>query len=200
MRRLTILLIAIILILGFCIGAALFLPTLQPQPKPPVNVTPKSLGITEIHQSALIQPIDMQFAKNEVNTYQPYPAVNRTNQTLHYIRATNLNGAGDATSWVFGIHENNMTTLYTYDRNGVARIPWDAGLPDQQINLSTVLTPGELITLARIQMPVTDSSQAQTGVILELMDGDYTITYPPGNLPQTITFNATTGALISVHD
>ena len=108
MGRLTILLIAIILILGFCIGAALFLPTLQPQPKPPVNVTPKSLGISEIHQSALIQPIDMQLAENEVKTYQPYPSVNRTNQTLHYIRATNINGAGDATSWVFGIHENEV--------------------------------------------------------------------------------------------
>jgi hypothetical protein len=142
----------------------------------------------------------MQFAENEVNTYQPYPSVNRTNQTLHYIRATNLNGAGDATSWVFGIREDNMTTIYTYDRNGVVRIPWDAGLPAQEINLSTVLSPSELIASARIQIPVINSSQVQTGVILELMDGDYAITYPLGNSPQTITFNATTGALISVYD
>jgi hypothetical protein len=200
MRRLTILFLAVVLILVFCFGAALVLPTLQPKPAVPANITPKSIGITEIHESALIRPIDMQYAITEIEKYQMDLAVNRTNTTIRYIGAKNLDAAGEATSWIFGVGKDNMTTIYTYDRNGVAEIPWDAGLPEQEIDLSTVLTPRELITSNHIRVPVTNASQEQSGVMLEMMDGSYIVTYPPGSSPHTLTFNATTGALISSYD
>ncbi|MFA5221429.1 MAG: hypothetical protein WC391_03985 [Methanoregula sp.] len=200
MRRISILFLAIILVCAFCIGAAFVLPALQPKSSAPAHITPGNVGITAIQPLALIQPIEMQFALNEIKRYQPDPAMNRMNETIHYIGAKNLNDAGAATSWIFGVRNNNVTTIYIYDRNGVAIIPWDAGLPLQDIDFSTVLTPGELITSDRLQIPSINSSLVQTGVVLELMDGNYIITRPQGSSPQILTFNATTGALVSVYD
>lgn len=200
MHRLTILFLAIILVCAFCIGAAFVLPALQPKSSGPTHITPGNVGITAIQALALIQPIDMQFALNEIKGYQPDPAVNRMNETIHYVGAKNLNDAGAATSWIFGVRNNNVTTIYTYDRNGVAIIPWDAGLPPQDIDFSTVLTPDELIASDRLQRPSINSSLVQTGVGFELIDGNYIITRPQGSSPQRLTFNATTGALISVYD
>ena len=199
MRRITVLALAIGLIAIFCLGAAIVLTTIFAPVPEPVNESVNA-GITAV-ESELLYPAGMADAVNRVMDMQPGSGGNTTGPwTIHYIQGKNLDAQGQATSWLFGIRSENTTTIILYDLAGLRIIPMAGALPTDAIDFNRTLSPAELINQTSLAMPKGDIAQTRSGIVIELVAGTYTITWPAGYSPQAISFNATTGALIRSYD
>jgi len=115
--------------------------------------------------------------------------------SFYYIQGANVDASGKAERWIFGTREGNYTTMLIYDHMGVARVTWQGGLPEQEIDTAGILSPADII---RIAYP---GNQNITGNLeMEIENGEYTLTAPSGSLPREYIINATTGVLIATHD
>jgi RNase P/RNase MRP subunit POP5 len=117
-------------------------------------------------------------------------------KTVYYIHGTNVDGSGNATSWIFGVRHSGGTGLLAYDRSGWKQIPWNASLLSEEIDVDRIVSPGSLFSQNNAVILSNSSPTNPERRDLDLIRGIYTLTITSGSKDRIITFNATTGVLI----
>jgi hypothetical protein len=115
--------------------------------------------------------------------------------TVNYMRARDLDLSGDATGWIFGVYTGNKAEFLVYDRTGWTTIA-NATLPSEAIVLDTIVSPDFLFEKNKEMISGNSSPAIPERRDIELQRGIYTLTITSGSTSRTLTFNATTGALI----
>ena len=115
--------------------------------------------------------------------------------TVNYMRSRDLDLSGNATGWIFGIYTGNKAEFLVYDRTGWTTIA-NATLPSEAIVLDTIVSPDFLFEKNKEMISGNSSPAIPERRDIELQRGIYTLTITSGSTSRTLTFNATTGALI----
>ena len=115
--------------------------------------------------------------------------------TVNYMRSRDLDESGDAIGWIFGVYNGDKAEFLTYDRTGWTVIA-NATIPSEAIALDTIVSPGFLFKMNKEMISGNSSPTIPERRDIELQRGIYTLTITSGSTTRTLTFNATTGALI----
>ena len=116
---------------------------------------------------------------------------------VYYILSRDVDGSGNATSWIFGVSRGSGTEFLVYEKTGWAAIPWNTTPPSEVIDMDTIVSPGSLFSQNRVVIPGNPSLGIPEKWDLELQRGIYTLTITSGSSSRSLIFNATTGALIA---
>jgi hypothetical protein len=156
----------------------------------------KEGGLTQVTIPEEFSRISFGEAQHKLEGYT-MDSVNGTadGKTIYSLIAKDVDESGNATSWVFGINQGVGAKLLVYDRTGWTVFPWNTVITEK-IAIDQIVTPGSLF--ANNKATITGSSQKVTERMdLELQQGIYTLTIYSGSVNRVLTFNATTGALIT---
>jgi hypothetical protein len=141
--------------------------------------------------------ISFDVAQQNLQEYQPDPTNESTAiKTIYTIYGMNIDGSGNATSWIFGVRHSGGTELLAYDRGGWIKIPWNAPPLSQEIDVDRIVSPGSLFSQNNAVILSNPSPTSPERRDLELIRGIYTLTITSGSNYRILTFNATTGELI----
>ena len=154
----------------------------------------KEGGLTQVTIPVEISRISFEEAKQKLEEYRIHETANE--KTVYYIIAKDVDESGNATSWVFGINQGAEARLLVYDRTGWTVFPWSTRVPEE-IALDHVISPNTLFKQNNAVIITIPSPAGSDRRDLELKEGAYTLTIYSGNTNRILTFNATTGALIS---
>jgi hypothetical protein len=141
--------------------------------------------------------ISFDVAHQNLRDYRPDP----TNEsipikTVYTIYGMNIDGSGNATSWIFGVRHSGGTELLAYDRSGWVKIPWNAPLLSEEIDMDRIVSPNSLFSQNNAIILSNPSPTSPERRDLELSRGIYTLTITSGSKERILAFNATTGVLI----
>jgi hypothetical protein len=116
---------------------------------------------------------------------------------IYTIYGMNIDGSGNATSWIFGVSHSGGTEMLAYDRSGWVTIPWNAPLHSEEIDIDRIITPNSLFRENNAVILSNPSPTNPERRDLDLTRGIYTLTITSGSKERILMFNATTGKLIS---
>jgi len=161
----------------------------------PQQNTQQNVGLVQISE---ISPyISFEVARQKLLEYGSDPSNESTGiKTVYYIHGTNVDGSGNATSWLFGVRHSGGTELLAYDQNGWKQIPWDASLLSEEIDVDRIVSPGSLFSQNNAIILSNSAPANPERRDLDLIRGIYTLTITSGSKDRILTFNATTGKLI----
>jgi hypothetical protein len=161
----------------------------------PQQNTQQNVGLVQISE---ISPyISFEVARQKLLEYGSDPSNESTGiKTVYYIHGTNVDGSGNATSWLFGVRHPGGTELLAYDQNGWKQIPWDASLLSEEIDVDSIVSPGSLFSQNNAIILSNSAPANPERRDLDLIRGIYTLTITSGSKDRILTFNATTGKLI----
>jgi len=141
--------------------------------------------------------ISFDVAQQSLQEYRPDPTNESTVlKTIYTIYGMNIDGTGNATSWIFGVRHSGGTELLAFDRSGWIKIPWNAPPLSEEIDLDRIVSPGSLFSKNNAVILSNPSPAIPERRDLELTRGIYTLTITSGSKDRILTFNATTGGLI----
>jgi hypothetical protein len=168
----------------------------QSSPQSSPDKTPhQNVGLAQISEGSPFISFDVAY--QNLRDYQPDPTNESTAiKTVYYIHGTNVDGSGNATSWLFGVRHPNGTELLAYDRSGWKQIPWDVSLLSEEIDVDRIVSPGSLFSQNNAVILSNPSPANPERRDLDLIRGIYTLTITTGGKDRILTFNATTGKLI----
>jgi hypothetical protein len=156
----------------------------------------QNVGLVQIPEGSPY--ISFDEARQNLREYQPDPTNESTAiKTVYYIHGTNVDGSGNATSWLFGVRHSGGTELLAYDRSGWIQIPWNVSLLSEEIDFDRIVSPGSLFSQNNAVILSNPSPANPERRDLDLIRGIYTLTITSGSKDRILTFNATTGKLIS---
>ena len=112
------------------------------------------------------------------------------------MRSKNVDGSGNATSWIFGVYNRDEAVFLVYDRTGWTSIA-NATFPSEEIVLDNVVSPVFLFNKNKEMISRDQSLTIPELQDLELQRGIYKLTITSGSKTRILMFNATTGALIT---
>jgi hypothetical protein len=168
----------------------------------PANQTPahqnsqNNVGLVQISEGS--PSISFDEARQNLRLYPPDPTNESTDiKTIYYIHGTNLDVTGNAASWIFGVRHSRGTALLSYDRGGWIQIPWNASLISEEIDVERIVSPGRLFSQNNAVIFSNPSPTDSERRDLDLIRGIYTLTITSGSKDRILTFNATTGELIT---
>jgi hypothetical protein len=166
--------------------------------QPPLNETYQhNGGPVQITSPADSTRISFEEAKAKLTGYRFYELNELGNAPpVYYVRSRDVDGTGNATGWIFGIHNGNRAEYLVYERSGWTTIA-NATLPSEKIALDSVLSPDLLFKKNRDLITGDQLPAIPERRDIELQRGMYTLTINAGSTTRILTFNATTGALIS---
>ena len=151
-------------------------------------------GIAQITALGESSRISFEEAKQNLREYQSDSMDETGNEkNVYFMLSRNLDESGNAKSWIFGVSGNKGSEFLVNDRAGWTTIK-NVTLPSEQIFLDTIVTPGNLLKQNRATINPSPGVTEQWD--LELQRGVYTLTITSGSSSRSLTFNATTGALI----
>ena len=167
--------------------------------QPPVNQTQgKNTGLTQITVPVDSSRISFGEAKQglrESGLNSPTEPAN--SDSVYYMLSRDIDGSGNASIWIFGVSRQSGDEFLIYEKTGWTSVPWNATLLSEEINLDTIVSPGSLLSQNKAVISGNTSLAIPERWDLELQRGIYTLTIISGNSSRSLTFDATTGALIA---
>ena len=166
--------------------------------QPPENQTSQqNTGLSQINIQVDNSHISFEEAKAKLVEYR----LNNLNEPLtansvYYLRSRDMDGSGNATGWTFGIYNRNKSEFLVYDRTGWTTIA-NATLPSEEIFLDKVVSPGSLFSQNKAAISGIPSLAIPERRDIELQRGIYKLTITSGSTTRILSFNATTGTLIT---
>jgi hypothetical protein len=153
-------------------------------------------GFSQVTAKEISNYISFEEAKQK---FEDYSIINGSAERLpiYYIFSRDLDNSGNAQTWLFGVRHSTGTDLLMYDSAGWKIIPWSATLPSEEIILNRVVSPNNLFIKNKEVIFGASSPSIQERRDLELKQGIYTLTITTENTSRILTFNATSGALIT---
>jgi hypothetical protein len=181
--------ILVLLILSLCCACV--------SQKPGDQTSGQNTGLTQITLPSDTPLISFEEATAELYEYRSSELNNPfTVKTVYYMRSKEVDGSGNATGWIFGVRNGNGTMFLEYDRTGWTTIA-NATLSSEEIVLENVLSPVFLFNKNKEMISGILSPSIPERQDLELQRGMYKLTATSGSKTRILTFNATTGALIT---
>jgi hypothetical protein len=166
----------------------------QPSPN---QTSQQNTGLSQITQKADNSLISFEEAKAKLVEYRLNDLNEPVNaKTVYYMRSKEADGTGNATGWIFGVYNGNKSEFLVYDRTGWTTIA-NATLPSEEIVLDSVVSPGSLFSQNKAVISGNPSLVIPERRDIELQRGIYKLTITSGSTTRILTFNATTGALIT---
>jgi hypothetical protein len=158
----------------------------------------QSSGITQITLKADSSRISFEDARQTLREYGSGLSNQSVNvKTVYYMLSRDVDGSGNATSWIFGISHQRGTEFLVYDNTGWETIPWNATPNSEPIDLDTIVSPDRLLIENKAVISGNSSSLIlPERMDLELQRGVYTLTITSSDSNRNLKFNATTGVLI----
>jgi hypothetical protein len=167
--------------------------------QPPTNQTSgQNAGLTQITLPVDSSRISFGEAQQNLREYG-LDSLNEPigGNAVHYMLSRDVDGSGNATSWIFGVSRQSGAEFLVYEKTGWTKIPWNTTLPSEAIILDTIVSPGSLFSQNKAMIPSNPSLAIPERWDLELQKGVYTLTITSGSSSRSLSFNATTGALIA---
>ena len=153
-------------------------------------------GLVQVSEGS--SAISFDEAQQNLREYRPDPANESTGiSAIYYIHGTNVDVFGNASSWIFGVRYSGGTALLSYDRGGWTEIPWNASLISEEIDAERIVSPASLFVKNNAVILSNPSPTNPERRDLDLIRGIYTLTIVSGSKDRILTFNATTGELIT---
>jgi hypothetical protein len=162
----------------------------------PNQTSPQNTGLSQINIQADNSPISFEEAKTKLVEYRLNNLNEPVGKKVYYMRSKDVDGSGNATGWTFGIYNENKTEFLVYDRTGWTTIT-NATLPSEEIILDSVVSPRSLFSQNKAMISGNPSLAIPERRDIELQRGIYKLTITSGSTTRVLTFNATTGALIT---
>ena len=159
--------------------------------KPVVNQGFSQVSTQEISNYISFEEVKQKF-EEYISSNSPVDKL-----PVYYIFSRDVDSSGNAITWLFGVRQSTGTELLMYDRAGWKIIPWNAILPSEEIILNQVVSPNTLFIKNKDVIFGASSHSIQERRDLELKQGVYTLTITTENTSRILTFNATSGALIT---
>ena len=156
-------------------------------------------GLTQVTVRADTSRISFEDAYQNLKNYQvDSTSGSAENKKIYYILARDVDDSGNAVSWVFGVNSGTNQSLLIYDKSGWTVFPYsNPMLASQEILIDNIVSPGNVITSNKAIIARTLSSIIPDRKDLELQEGIYKLNIYSGNTGKVLTFDATTGALIT---
>ena len=166
--------------------------------QPPENqASQQNQGLSRITTTGEYSLIGFEEAKQNLWEYQSGSMNEMGNATnVYFMLSRDVNERGNASSWIFGVSGDNGSEFLINDRSGWTTIE-NARLPSEEIFLDTIVTPENLLKQNKAAIFTNPSPGVPERRDLELQRGVYTLTITSGSSSRSLTFNATTGALIT---
>ena len=155
-------------------------------------------GLSQVATQELPATISFEEAIQEFRNYNSISG-SAENVPVYYLISKGVDGSGNASSWMFGVYQENRSVLLVYDRTGWSINPWNVTLPQEEIPMNTVLPPSELFKRNTEALSNLSAPQSPESRELILKEGVYTLTLRSGSTTRALMFNATTGGLITDH-
>jgi hypothetical protein len=166
----------------------------QPQEN---QTSQQNTGLSQINIQEDNSPISFEEAKAKLVEYRLNDLNEPVNtNSVYYMRSRDVDGSGNATGWIFGVYNGNQSEFLVYDRTGWTTIA-NATLTSEEIVLDNVVSPGSLFSQNKAVISGNPSLVIPERRNIELQQGIYKLTITSGSTTRTLTFNATTGALIT---
>ncbi|MFA5347513.1 MAG: hypothetical protein WC294_05210 [Methanoregula sp.] len=166
--------------------------------QPSVNQTPQQDGgLAQVSVPVESPYIIFDVAQRNLPAYRSESIYDTASSDIYYITGIDINESGAARSWIFGVRGTNGTEMLAYDRSGWTTLPWNAPLYLEEISIDSIVSPARLFsqnTAVVIGNPPPTIPERRD---LELKQGIYTLTITSGSTTRILTFNATTGELIT---
>jgi hypothetical protein len=165
----------------------------------PENQTPgQNAGLTQITLPVDSSRISFGEAQQSLREYGSESSTEPDNSnSVYYMLSRDIDESGNASIWIFGVSHQSGAEFLIYEKSGWTSVPWNATLLSGAINLDTVVSPGNLLSQNKAAISGNPSLAIPERWDLELQRGVYTLTITSGNSSRSLTFNATTGALIA---
>jgi hypothetical protein len=165
--------------------------------KPVDQTSGQNTGLTQITLPSDTPLISFGEAKAKLFEYRSSELNEPTTaKIVYYMRSKESDGSGNATGWIFGVYHGHEAVFLVYDRTGWITIP-NATLPSEEIVLDNIVTPVFLFNTNKEIVSGILSPSIPERQDLELQQGVYKLTATSGSKTRILTFNATTGALIT---
>jgi hypothetical protein len=160
---------------------------------------PQQGGLTQVIVPVETSRISFEEAYQNLKEYRQYPSGGLADsKKIYYIHANEVDESGNALSWIFGVRNISTTSLYIYDGKSWTVIPWIIEtIPSEEITVDRIITPGNIFSQNKAVIISNRSSSSPEKQDLELQNGVYKLTKIGDNTGKTLTFNATTGVLIT---
>jgi hypothetical protein len=161
------------------------------------KITQQNGGLNQVIKPIEPSRISFEEAKAKLIEYR----LNSLNElvnttTVNYLRSRDVDESGNATGWIFGVFNGGIAEFLIYDRTGWTIIG-NATLPSEEINLDNIVSPDFLFRQNKEIISGNPSPVMPERRDIELQRGIYKITITSGSTNRILTFNATTGALIT---
>jgi hypothetical protein len=141
--------------------------------------------------------ISFEEAKAKLIEYR-LNSLNEPNNTnsVYYMRSRDVDESGNATGWIFGVYNGREAEFLVYDRTGWTTIA-NATFPSEEIILDNVVSPDFLLKKNKEMISRSPSPGIPERRDIELQRGIYKLTITSDSSTRILTFNATTGAMIT---
>jgi hypothetical protein len=124
----------------------------------------------------------------------------RPEKHIKYIRGTNLDENGDASSWTYIIEHGDQFSIVTYNNGAVSMSNSPGTLQRADIVINQIMTPRDLFTKNHDLIVNTTRTGSVVTRDLSLSGGNYSLTISGHGTPRILVFDAKTGALTSSND
>jgi hypothetical protein len=155
------------------------------------------VGIAQITVQKDTLRVSFEEAKAKLIEYR----INALNEpdnatTVYYMRLRDVDISGNATGWIFGVYNGITAEFLVYDRSGWTTIS-NATLPSEKMDLDKVVSPDFLFNKYKEMISGNSSPAITDRLDIELQRGNYKLIITSASTSRTLTFNATTGTLIT---
>ena len=156
-------------------------------------------GLTQVTVTVATSRIGFEEAYQNLKDFRiDSSSVSPGKKRIYYILARDVDDSGNAVSWVFGVNYGTGDRLLIYEKSGWTVFPnSNPTLSSEEILIDRIVSPGNLITSNNAIIARTLSSTIPDRKDLELQEGIYKLNVYSGNTGKVLTFNATTGVLIT---
>ena len=156
-------------------------------------------GLTQVTVPVESSRIGFEVALQNLKDYRlDSSSVSPENKRIYYFSAKDVDDSGNATSWVFAVKNITTNELLIFNGKRWTVIPWIiTTLPSEEISVDHIISPGNLFTRNKAVILSNSTSKIPGRHDLELQKGIYKLTIYSGSTSTILSFNATTGALIT---
>jgi hypothetical protein len=169
----------------------------------PSTTTPVITGQTTVPPSPVELPngetakVAFEDAWQELSHYESGGLVNLSGFSIHMIHGSGVTIDGRAGTWIVGVQQGGTGSILLYNQQSWKQEMWGEAFSQDEIDLKRILQPTRIYEINRetIEKVMTENGAEMSD--MDLSDGIYTVYIQSSSGLSTITFNASTGELLS---
>ena len=160
--------------------------------------TATPIGVTDRTPRNNELKVPLEAAMANLESANSSGTINISGMTIHFLHGVAVNLDGNASTWVVGIKRYNESSLLMFSlRDGWQQIRWDLAIKEPEIVLQELMMPTDLFRKNHQLIQNASTSSGSSECQLDLLDDRYVVSFNAGGNISTMSFNATTGELVT---